>query len=210
MRYINPVRIYKFLLDFTWYSFIVIIGVLLLINIFSIAFDGIVRSSGFIKLDVQQKNLSLSKFSELFDFLVSKPSHLELRLSRFKISFITQTFIILYISASVIISFISLFQIKLLRDFLKKILNRQIFTTENTNKLYKVAYLELVTIPLSLLFSFLMVLATKDSHVLNSNYEFVPDYVECFQPIIRALEYFIFSGIFAFGLKLKQENDLTI
>jgi len=210
MRNFNSIKIYKFLLDFIWYSFIVLGSVLLFINIFSIAFDGVVRTGSFFHIVVQQKGLNYPKFSEILDFSIVEPSQIKLKLSHFKTSELTQPFIVLYITSLVITAVLSLFQLKLLRDFLKNILSKQIFTADNATKLSKIAYLEMATIPLTLLYTFLMVLVTKNNSVLNPSYEIVPDYVAAFEPITRSLEYFIFSGIFAFGYKLKQENDLTI
>lgn len=210
MKNLNSIRLFKLLLDILWYGFIILAGGLLFVNIFSIVFDGIVRNGNFMKVVVQQKGVSLPKFSEIFDFSISRINTIELKLDHFNIKAFSQPFILLNLTWLILTTFLGMFQLKLLRDFLKNILNKEIFTLENSNKLSKIAYLELITIPLSLIYTLLLTEIVNNGTVFNSNYQVVPNYAECLEPTFHVLEYFLFSGIFAFAYKLKQENDLTI
>ena len=46
--------------------------------------------------------------------------------------------------------------------------------------------------------------------IIDSRLKFSPDYWQLFNELMPGLEYLIFAGVFSFGLKLKQEQDLTI
>lgn len=212
MKSSHSINIYKLMLDILWYTFIVIISVWTIVNIFSIASDGIVKGIKMSTFNVQAKSINDSpfKFSDNFDFSVGKQSEFQLTLDNFKISQIGKSFILVYIISSIITFLLVMWQVKLLREFLGNIIDKKIFTPQNVAKLRNIAILELITAPLTLLYYLIMSIVFKTNHVLNPNFIFVTDYAESFEPLISALEYFVFAGVFSFGLKLKQEQDLTI
>lgn len=212
MRKISPIKIYKSILDIVWYAAIVILSLWVIINIVSIGFDGVVRGGDIITLNIESKSINDNpfKFSDTFDFSLYKHSAMEIELKKFKVNEMGTSFILFYIVSALTMFSLTLFQLKLLRDFLSNIINKQIFITENVKKLTYIAFLELLTIPLLIGYYLIMGHIIESNQVLNPDFVFVTDYGNIFEPIIRALEYFVFASVFAFGLKLKEEQDLTI
>ncbi|MFC4211172.1 hypothetical protein ACFOWA_08275 [Pedobacter lithocola] len=208
----QSIKLYKLLLDLSWYSFIFLASLLIITNIFTIATEGVVKTGDFLKFEVQAKSPQniLPHISDSFNFSISKPAIFQLEISSFKINQLGKPFCLVYILSLLIVSLFTIFQLKLLRSFLKNILDKRIFVSENVTKLKNIAIIESLTIPLSILYYILMAWIFKDHQVLNSELKYITDFKEFYEPIPRVLEYFMFAGVFAFGCKLKQENDLTI
>jgi len=212
MNKISPLRIYKTLLDITWYSFIIFFTLFLIWNIFNLLANGHIGNSGLVTFPVKVElpQFDFGKLRNAYSFIEKEPATIMIELSKVKLNSLTDSFILTSLLATIIGFGLGLYQIKLLRDLLADVIAKQIFTSQNIKRLRLIGIIELLSIPIGcglyLIFDYIIV----NHSILDKSLSYVPDYWELFSSLPHALEYLIFAGIFSFGLKLKQEQDLTI
>lgn len=97
-----------------------------------------------------------------------------------------------------------------MKDLINDVIKGNIFTPENVSRLKRFGIVELLYIPVSIVYYYSSSFIFQHSAFFNHDLRVALDSREICQLLIHGLEYLIFAGIFAFGLKLKQENDLTI
>ncbi len=207
----KAIKIYKILLDIAWYFIMFFIGSLILLNLVSTIKFGILKFNFNINLiEVEMPKTDFSKFKNTYNFVLEQPEKVFLEISNINLSSLTDPFIIFYLLFGLISFLLSVFQLKLLRNLIKDVIGSKIFTRENVKRLKTIGYLELLSAATYLCYHFVMWALINNYKILDPALTYAPEYFEVLEFLPRALEYLIFAGIFSFGLKLKQEQDLTI
>lgn len=208
----KAIKIYKILLDIIWQLSIFLMAGVILVNLFWIIKNGKIKDLGPFKpsIEIELPKTDFSKFKNTYNFVLAEPEKVLLEISEIDFKSIGDSFIIiqlLFIATNFGLAF---FQLKLFRDLLRDVIGSKIFTPNNIQRLKIIAFVELLTIPIILLYYFGTWALIYDYKILDQSLSYAPDYFKVIEALPRALEYLIFAGIFNFGLKIKKEQDLTI
>ncbi|WP_316807237.1 DUF2975 domain-containing protein [Pedobacter agri] len=203
---------YKFLIDSSWYIGIAVCGIWAIICLVSVLSEQRVMGTDLISFELELKSPhpDVSSLSKVFNFAIDKPAKLTATLEDFKIDQVMSPFAVSYFLFLFVGLIISFYQLKQMKDLLNDVIKGEIFTSTNAFRLRMFGISELLYIPVNVIYYYITAQIFKHSTYLNSELRSVLDVHEINQLLIHGLEYLIFAGIFAFGCKLKQENDLTI
>ena len=203
---------YKFIVDSSWYIGIVVCCIWTIVCLVSIVGDKKVIGTDLIAFEIQSKipHLSISSISEAFKFTMDKPAKVVVTLENFSVDQITSAFALSYFAFLIIGLLFSFYQLKQIKDLLNDVIKGNIFTSSNARRLKVFGIVELIFIPITVIYYFTANTIIQHSPLFNHNFKPSFDIRELNQLLTHGLEYLIFAGIFAFGCKLKQENDLTI
>ena len=212
MNKLSALKIYKGLLDFAWYGFILFFTFLLIQNVYSLFAQGELSNLVAMKFPVELElpRFDLNKLGDSYTFITKAPANVLLELSNIKLSTLTNPFILLSLFSTLIGFGLALYQLSLLRALLKDVIEKRIFITENVKRLRLIGIVELIYIPVGACLYLLFTYFFANQPILDQSLTYAPNYWELFSSLPHALEYLIFAGIFSFGLQLKQEQDLTI
>lgn len=205
-------RFYKFIVDSSWYIGIAVCCYWSVICLVSVIGDKKVIGTDLIVFELESKmpHASMSSISEAFKFAVDKPAKIAVTLENFNVNQMASAFALSYFAFLIISLLFSFYQLKQMKDLLNDVIKGNIFTSSNVRRLKVFGIVELLFIPITVIYYFSAKTAIQHSPLFNHNFKPSFDAQELNQLLIHGLEYLIFAGIFAFGLKLKQENDLTI
>jgi len=203
---------YKFLIDSSWYLGIAICCVWAIMCFKSVISDDKIPGVDLVEfeLTLNAPHPTLTTLSDTFNFEINKPAKVTATLSDFKTQQLINPFALSYFTFVIIGLIFSFYQLKQIKDLINDVIKGEIFTTENINRLKKFGIVELLYIPISILYYYLTSYIFEHSTIFNHDLKVSMDGKELGQFLMHGLEYLILAGIFAFGLKLKQENDLTI
>ncbi|MET0571876.1 MAG: DUF2975 domain-containing protein [Pedobacter agri] len=212
MKKARSLAFYKLIVDSSWYIGITVCCIWSIVCLVSIIGDKKIIGTDLISFEIESKMPipQLSAISEAFKFTMDKPSKVVVTLQNFDVNQITSAFALSYFAFLVVGLLFSFYQLKQMKDLLNDVIRGNIFTSSNARRLKMFGIVELLFIPISVLYYFAVNAIIKDSSLFNTNFKPSLDIQELNQSLIHGLEYLIFAGIFAFGHKLKQENDLTI
>jgi hypothetical protein len=212
MEKLRSLRIYKILLDIGWYCMMILLFGYFIINILSlIAYREIkVLEVSPFRINVEIKDFDFNRLKSNYSFVIKEPSNVSLTLEKIELSKLGDPFILWYLFASVVGFCIILFQLKLFRDFIGDVIGKKIFTLLNVKRLRLIGIIQLLTIPLGIIIYLIFTYFFSNYNILDKSLIYSPDYWALLDELGTGLEYLIFAGVFSFGLKLKQEQDLTI
>ena len=212
MEKLRSLKIYKILLDIAWFSIIIVFGLYFVVNLIRIIFFKEFHGLSFnaFPLKFELSNFDFRTFKNAYLFSEIDTATVSFKLSKIKLAKLADPFVIWYIFTGLISLLIALYQLKLFREFISDVINRKIFTELNVKRLRLIGIIELSLIPIGVLVYLVFTYFFNNQTIVDSRLTFSPDYWRLFEELMPGLEYLIFAGVFSFGLKLKQEQDLTI
>lgn len=212
MEKLRSLRIYKILLDVTWYGIIVFLSLYFVGNIFYLIGNSefeLINFDAFpLKFEIAQFDFKL--FKNAYLFVQDDHASVIVKLSKVKASSLRDPFVMWYVCTFLITIAVLLYQLKLFRLFIGDVIEKKIFTKLNVRRLQLIGFIQLATIPIGIVTYLIFTYFFINHSIIDSRLKFSPDYWQLFEELMPGLEYLIFAGVFGFGLKLKQEQDLTI
>lgn len=204
--------IYKILLDIAWYGIIIVMLMYFIGNIISLFAYREIRVGNITPfyIIVELRDFDFAQFKNNYSLILKDVPTLKLTLAKVELHKLTDPFILWYLFSSVVIYGVSIFQLKLFRSFIGDVINKKIFTSLNVKRLRSIGVVKLLTIPFGIAMYLIFSYFFTNHTILDSSLRYSPDYFNLFEELLPGLEYLIFAGVFSFGLKLKQEQDLTI
>lgn len=212
MEKLRSLRIYKSLLDIAWYSMIIVLFLYFIINIFTLIAYKEVRVTNLSPFDfsVEVKGVDLKKIRNYYSFVVKEAPVANLRLEKVELSKLGSPFVWWCLFAAVVGTGVILFQLKLLRQFISDVIDKNIFTASNVKRLRLIGYVQLLKVPLGIIVYLVFTYFFINHPILDKSLNYSPDYWRLLDELTPGLEYLIFAGVFSFGYQLKKEQDLTI
>lgn len=212
MEKLRALRIYKILLDVTWYGVITLLSLYFVGNILYLIankeFEMINFNAYPLKFEIAQFNSKVLK--NVYLFVQDEQASVVLELTKVKASSLRDPFVLWYICTFLITILISFYQLKLFRLFIGDVIEQKIFTKLNVRRLQLIGFVQLATIPIGILIYLVFTYFFVNHSIIDSRLKFSPDYWQLFNELMPGLEYLIFAGVFSFGYQLKKEQDLTI
>ncbi|MCX2574818.1 DUF2975 domain-containing protein [Pedobacter sandarakinus] len=209
MKSIRSLTFNKFMVDSAWYLGILVCLIWAVHSVFLAISAGRLSGTGLLPLNVKvdATHLTFNSVQKAFEFQYDDKAFASITLSNFDLNLALSPFVItyfLFIALSLIFSF---YELKQLRNLIGDVINGEIFTRQNINRLKRIGVMELFSLPIAVAYHFIM--PAIMSHTFAQNISFVFNTQEFLYTLIHGLEYLIFAGVFAYGLVLKQEHDLT-
>lgn len=212
MEKIRSLRIYKALLDISWYGILVVLSLYFVGNIFYLIGNNEFELINFnaFPLKFQIAQFDFKVFKNAYLFVQDESASVFVKLSKVNSANLRDPFVVWYICTFLITIAVLLCQLKLLRLFIGDVIEKKIFTKLNVRRLYLIGFIQLATIPIGIFIYLVFTYFFVNHSIIDSRLKFSPDYWVLLDELSTGLEYLIFAGVFSFGLKLKQEQDLTI
>ncbi|MES2448852.1 MAG: DUF2975 domain-containing protein [Bacteroidota bacterium] len=212
MEKLRSLKIYKILLDIGWYGLIIVMFMYFIVNILSLIAYNEIRVDKFTPFDfsVEVKSFDFAKMKNYYSFKVDDAPILNLKLEKIELSKLSSPFVLWYLFVAVLGFCITLFQLKLFREFISDVIEKKIFTLINVKRLRLIGFMQLLMIPIGIVIYLVFTYFFVNHPILDKSLSYAPNYWELLDELAPGLEYLIFAGVFNFGYQLKQEQDLTI
>ena len=107
---------------------------------------------------------------------------------------------------------LSLWYLTTIKSFLNEIIEKRFFTTENVRRLLRLGHVSLIMTLMALIYLIFTPLLLNQVGLLSKDVKFDFSYYMSgfIDGTIQIFVFYMFAGIFQHGLKLKEEQDLTI
>ncbi|MFC3559404.1 DUF2975 domain-containing protein [Pedobacter jamesrossensis] len=212
MKNSRSLTFYKFLIDSSWYLGIAVCCIWAILCFISIVSEDKIIGTDLVEFELKLKtpHPNITSIGETYNFTAGKQPKLIATLSDFNSSKLISPFALTYFAFIIVGLIFSFYQLEQMKDLINDVIKGNIFITENVGRLKRFGIVELLYIPISIVYYYSTYFIFQHSTNFNHDLSVSMDGRELSQLLVHGLEYLIFAGIFALGLKLKQENDLTI